>query len=143
LRNRENSRVFKQNSAAEDKGLNQIRRIEILQPRSKVGAGLMLTGKGRFDWRARASGGRRKAIGRPGISASGSSGGVRPTARLGGGAAPASGGATAARCWGAPNATRVAPKRSGAHGEPHGGHPERRRRGAAIARRATAAVELR
>jgi hypothetical protein len=51
-------------------------------------------------------------------------------------------GAKAIRRCGAPKVARTAPKRPGAHGEPHGGHPERRRRGAAVARRATAAAEL-
>jgi hypothetical protein len=51
-------------------------------------------------------------------------------------------GAIAIRRCGALKAARTAPKRPGAHGEPHGGHPERRRRGAAVARRATEAAEL-
>jgi hypothetical protein len=52
-------------------------------------------------------------------------------------------GAKAIRRCGAPKAAGTAPQRPGARGEPHGGHPERRQRGAAVTRRATAAAELR
>jgi hypothetical protein len=109
--------------------------IKIQWPRSTAGDKAGLTGMSRFDQ-------RRGAIGTAGCTSDG-----HGPAQAGGTAAAAHcgerAGAKAIRRCGAPKAAGTAPQRPGARGEPHGGHPKRLQRGAAVTRRATAAAELR